>query len=427
MKRILALFAFLVLSTPTHAQDPHDGVATTVATWISTFDYSGDGGPASAAHVGFANTITIDRFGDIFIGTWDYRIRKIDGSTGIINTIAGYGSEGYSGDGGPGGSAQIGRPTQMCADTAGNIYFSIDHYFIPYDSFVADGSGRIRKVDHTTGIITTIAGCDTLGYFGDGGPATNAHIYPPQALYTDRAGNVYFAGGNRIRKIDATTGIINTIAGDGTAGFSGDGGPATAAQFSGCSSLDGDFMGNLYFFDAGNGRIRKIDTGGIISTYAGNPGGTATEGCMATTAAVYLGGMAVDSVGNIYYSSQTMPRGEIRKISAATGIVNLIHHGDVLTWNDYFTVDDIGNLYLRFQYGGIAKVTGARSGIDTWTVFDSMAHCSLPGNFAFGINGVVTDTPSATDSVTITFDPGDTYYPLGDTFRYTFKLPYSYY
>ncbi len=180
----------------------------------------------------------------------------------IINTIVGNGVAGYSGDGGLATDAEIWSPSGVFVDKVGNIYIS-------------DGlNNRIRKVN-TAGIITTIAGNGynpggNGGYSGDGGPATNAELYNPQSICTDAIGNVYIADwlNNRIRKVD-TGGTISTIAGNGHGGFSGDGGIATACELWGPASICFDTVGNMYISDVNNYRVRKVNTSGIITTVVG--------------------------------------------------------------------------------------------------------------------------------------------------------------
>jgi hypothetical protein len=179
---------------------------------------------------------------------------------GIINTVAGNGYYGYSGDGGVATGATVAGAVGVSTDSLGNIYLS--------DS----GNNVLRKVSASTGVITTIAGNGTGGYSGDGGPATSAELSWPAGVTVDAASNVYFAdNGGAVRKISASTGIISTVAGTGVWGYSGDGGPATSAQLSYDISVAVDSAGNLYIADKYNMRIRKVSAAtGIITTIAGN-------------------------------------------------------------------------------------------------------------------------------------------------------------
>ncbi len=202
-------------------------------------------------------------------------------SPGVITTVAGNGYVGqnglggYSGDGGPATSAELNNPVGIAVDTAGNLY-------------IADaGNNRIRKVD-ITGIITTVAGNGTQGYSGDGGPATNAGLSGSSGVAVDTAGNLFIAdaGNNRIRKVDIT-GIITTVAGNGNADFSGDGGPATAAELNSPTGVAVDTDGNLYIADYHNHSIRKVDTAGTITTIVGGNTNGFIEGEPATSAGIY--------------------------------------------------------------------------------------------------------------------------------------------
>ncbi len=230
--------------------------------------YSGDGGLATDAQL-FSNWgIAVDGPGNIYITDRAYpRVRKVN-TAGIITTVAGNGTPGKSGDGGLAILAQFTIPMGIALDAAGNIYVN--------DA----GAFNIRKIT-PTGIISTIAGrstgIDTAGYSGDGGPATNAKLSYLFGITVDNAGNIYTCdggdhvgnGNNCIRKIDPA-GIITTIAGTGTPGFSGDNGPATAAQLRQPAGVHVDNTGNIFIADVFNHRVRKINTAGVITTIAGN-------------------------------------------------------------------------------------------------------------------------------------------------------------
>lgn len=227
---------------------------------VSSTGFSGDGGPAISAKLNNPVGLAVDAVGNIYFADLNnQRIRKID-TAGIITTIAGSGAVngttgatgGFSGDGGAATAARLYAPHGVGVDGAGNVY-------------IADTTNyRIRKVT-PAGIITTVAGTGDitipiLGNLGDGGPATKA-TFIPWDVKADATGNLYISDwlGHRIRKVDAATGIITTIAGTGTAGFSGDGGAAVNAAINGPTGLTLDTQGNLYFADSLNHRVRKIN------------------------------------------------------------------------------------------------------------------------------------------------------------------------
>ena len=267
--------------------------------------FGGDGGPATAAKFHQVEGIAVDLVGNIYVADGqNFRIRKVDATTHIINTIAGIGMSGFSGDGGQATAAKI-APGGICIDTSGNIYFS--------------GDFRIRKID-PSGIITTIAGNGSggiTGFTGDGGQATGAEIGGGAGICVDDSGNLYFGGsGNwRIRKVNIMSGIISTIAGNGISGtYNGEGMHADSAQFVEYGICK-DGVGNIYISDYGNQRIRKIDTFGIIHTIAGTgTAGFSGDGGTATSAQINRPeGVAVDACGNVYIADDLNHR--IRKVT----------------------------------------------------------------------------------------------------------------
>ena len=215
--------------------------------------YSGDGGNATAASLNLPGDVMVDTGGNLYISdSENNRIRKVAG--GVITSIAGNGTDSYGGDGGPATAAEMSQPSGVAVDSGGNL-------------FIADpGNNRVREV--SAGIMNTVAGNGTLQAGGDGGIATNARLSYPEKVAVDSSGNVYIAdtNNNQIRKVSA--GVITTIAGNGTSGYSGDGGAATSAQLSNPYGIALDSSGNLYIADAFNCVIREV-SGGIITTIAG--------------------------------------------------------------------------------------------------------------------------------------------------------------
>ena len=266
---------------------------------------SGDGGPAIAALLNRPSDVAVDGAGNLyFVDSADNQARKVD-SAGIITTVAGTGTAGSSGDGGPATEAQLSLPFGVAVDRAGNLY-------------VADlGNHRVRKVN-SSGTITAFAGTGTAGNSGDGGPATMAQLRNPVSVALDGSGNHYIADYNNhtVRKVDSS-GIITTVAGTGTAGFSfrENGGPATRARLNEPWGLAVDRSGNLYIADSLNHQIRKVGTNGLIATIAGtSSSGFSGDGGPATSARLHEpSGLAVDGSGNIYIADRSNRR--IRKLT----------------------------------------------------------------------------------------------------------------
>ncbi|MBE2288724.1 MAG: T9SS type A sorting domain-containing protein [Chitinophagaceae bacterium] len=278
------------------------GVINTIAGNGASAGYTGDGGPATAATL--TNLAGIFADGDNVnfcgFGPSAERICKINGA-GVISTIIGTGVGGYSGDGGAATIAQC-SPRDVAKDRFGNFY-------------VGDASGHIRKVN-VAGIISTIAGSSTAGYGGDGGPATMAMLTVPAGIAIDRSGNIFFSDGTnyRIRKIN-NTGIVTTVAGTGVSGYSGDGSSALLAMIKDGAGLDLDGLGNIFICDRNNNVVRKIDASGIITTIAGNGSvGYSGDGGMATAAQLNQPThISIHPNGDIYFTEQF--NHVVRKIS----------------------------------------------------------------------------------------------------------------
>ena len=280
------------------------GTISTVA-GNGVYAYSGDNGPAIQAQLNSPQAVAADAAGNFYIAdTANHVVRKV-AANGTITTLAGNGSAGSGGDNGAATSAQLNKPAGVTVDSAGNVY-------------IADtANSRVRKVV-PGGTISTVAGGGTPGYGGDGGAGTSAALNFPSGLAVDAAGNVYIADTDNsvIRKL-STGGTITTVAGNGLEGYAGDGNPATAAQLTYPQAVAVDSAGNLYIADSENNRVRMVTANGIITTLAGNglagysgDGGPATQAQVASPT-----GIAVDLAGNVYVSDASAL---VRKISAGT-------------------------------------------------------------------------------------------------------------
>lgn len=278
-----------------------DGASPEPVAGSGTPGYTGDGGPATEAHLASPHGLALDRLGALYLADRaNHCIRRVDPRTGVITTVAGTGFPGASGDGGPARAAQLRDPAAVAVDGDGAL-------------FIADlGNSRVRRVDPRTGIITTAQGLDKvassglavaadgtlfvgdlehrtvlrmqrkegpriivgnggLGYGGDGRAARAAFLSGPRGLARDRRGNLYVAEAqaHRVRRIDGASGLITTVAGNGIAGYSGDGGPATKASLNEPQGIALDGAGNLLIADMGNHRVRKLASDGTITTIAG--------------------------------------------------------------------------------------------------------------------------------------------------------------
>ena len=337
-----------------------DGIINTVAGQPGYGGFWGDTFSALSAGLHLPTDVFVDSSGDIFIAdSANAAIREVTASTGIINTVAGNAAIGDTGDGGPATSASLIAPYAVALDSSGNIYF------------VENGDSVIRKVTVSTGIITTIAGTALAGFGGDGSTATKAQLNLPTGLALDSSGNIYIADSLncRIRKLSGST--ISTVAGNGIVSYSGDGGPANSAQLNGPRAVAVDASGNFYFADTLNNVVRKVNTAGVISTFAGNgSAGSGGDGGSATAAQLNSPqGIAVDASGNVYVADTQNAR--VRKISGGTittvagsGTPGFGGDGGAATAGQLYdpvglAVDAAGNLYIAdFTNNRVRKVSG---------------------------------------------------------------------
>jgi sugar lactone lactonase YvrE len=315
-----------------------------------TQGFNNDGIAATAAQLNNPYNVAVDNPGNIYIADYDNnRIRKVSIASGLISTIAGTGVAGYSGDQGPAISAMIKQPRGIVVDGTGNVYFS------------DQGNFRIRKID-ASGTITTVAGTGQQGYSGNGGLATLAQIKSSHSLAIDPNGDLVIADtwNHCIRKVIMSTGNIITIAGTGSAGFSGDNGLATLATLKYPTGIAIDGSGNIYITDQENNRIRKVSATDSLIYTIGGTGIAGYSGDNGPAIAAELNspvGLAVDAPGNIYISDSQNNR--IRKIDTFGNITSLsgdgtaAYNGDSISCYQAqlngptdMTLDQSGNLYF---------------------------------------------------------------------------------
>jgi sugar lactone lactonase YvrE len=279
------------------------GLVTNVAGTGSTGS-AGIGGPATSAQLNVPVGLSYDSAGNLYIADYmNNRVVRVEAASGILTLVAGNGAAASAGDGGPASMASVHGPAGLALDAAGNLYISeISGY-------------RVRRVDAQTGIITTFAGTGNMVSSGDSGPATAAGVQSPISLAFDALGNLFIGeSGNNVRRVDAATGIITTALARGAGGFSGPG------------WLAFDHSGNLLITDAGQRKILRFNPTTIaIDTFAGD--GTANfngDGMPAINSSIggIPRGIAVDPAGNVYIACSDLYR--IRRIDAATGVISTI-------------------------------------------------------------------------------------------------------
>jgi sugar lactone lactonase YvrE len=312
----------------------------------------------------------LDSAGNLYAASPDYAciFKATPGSNnykvvaGILVADGGFpaGTGGYSGDNGPAVDAELNKPTGVAVDGAGNLYIA--------DS----GNNRIRKVTAGSGIITTSVGNGTAGYSGDNGPAIAAELSDPSAVVLDSAGNLYIAdgGNNRIRKVTAGSGIITTVAGNGTPGYSGDNGPATSAELNDPTSIAVDGAGDVYVIDIHDNVVRMVNTAGIITTVAGNGTyGSNGDGDPATSAQLSAAYLALDSAGNLYIVGSN-PQG-VRMVNVSAAAIIFANAQVGASSNQAAAVTNIGNAPLAFT----VPASGQNPSISTGFALDTTSTC----------------------------------------------------
>ncbi|MBW1803816.1 MAG: T9SS type A sorting domain-containing protein, partial [Deltaproteobacteria bacterium] len=326
-------------------------IAITTVAGTGEAGYSGDNDQAAGAILNSPFDVFVDSTDNLIFSDFsNHRVRRVDGQTGIITTVAGTGRTSFSGDGGQGTEANLDWPAGVLMDSAGNL-------------FIADAKHhRIRRMDAQTGVITTVAGTGKAGFSGDGSQATEAKLNSPFGIFMDSGGNLFVADryNHRIRRIDGQTGIITTFAGTGVGGFSGDSGLATEANLTWPFDIFVDAEGDLFLTDYGNHRVRWVDgQTGIINTIAGTgDAGFSGDGEEAMQAMLnHPAGIFVDSEGAMFFADQDNDR--VRRVDGQTGIITTVVGGGneglgdggratraKLNYPTGIFVDSVGNLFI---------------------------------------------------------------------------------
>jgi DNA-binding beta-propeller fold protein YncE len=278
---------------------------------------SGDGGPAARAELNQPFDVAFDGAGNLYLSdTANHRIRRVDAATGTITTVAGDGTKGFAGDGGPATRARLDEPYGVVLDGAGNLYFA--------DRL----NRRVRRVDGRSGVITTVAGDGSKVASGDGGPAARAGLVEPNGVALDRAGRkLYIAdeADNRVRVLDLAAGTIATFAGTGKGRHEGDGGPAASASIAGARAVEVGPDGTVFILERQGNTLRGVDPGtGVITTRAGTGAKGYTGDGGPATAATFNGPkeLALDGAGNFFIVDTE--NHAIRRIDARTGTISTV-------------------------------------------------------------------------------------------------------
>ena len=373
---------------------PNGLISTVAGTGVA--GYSGDGGNAANATLRFPAAVALDAAGNLYIADRDnHRVRMVD-ADGVISTVAGIGAAGFTGDGGAATSARLNRPNGVALDAEGNLY-------------IADRDNhRVRMVD-SDGDITTTAGTGTPGYGGDGGPATSAMLRTPNDVTVDSNGTLYIADrdNHRVRRV-GTNGVITTVAGTGTLGFSGDDGIATDAQLNKPYGISVDGQGRIYIADTDNHRIRMIDLDGTIVTIAGD--GTAGNGqddvLALETQFNAPFGIAADPNGHVFIADNNNHR--VRRLGP--GQVRL--EGTPTLPGDYEITLYADDGYYQTPQAFTITVAKATPIVDEWPTAGALVYGQPLGDSA--LTGGSASIPARSISGTFAFNDPDTRLPFGN-------------
>ncbi|WP_109488638.1 FG-GAP-like repeat-containing protein [Occallatibacter savannae] len=414
--------------------------APVIRTIAGTGDYatSLSGTPALNLNFFSVQGIAIDAAGNLYVSdSTACRVWKIDAATGVGSIYAGSGICSYYGDGGPATLANLYAPEGLAFDSAGNLYIA------------ETATGVIRKITTSTGVISTVAGtyqASSNSDIGDGGPATSAHLSNPASIAFDGADNLYIGDTYhyRVRKVLASTGVISTVAGNGTAASTGDGGPATSAGLDQPFAIALDSANNIYIGDNSGGKIRKVSSAtGLISTIAGikDLSGEIGDGGPATNAEVNARALTIGPDGNLFISNGP---GEIRELNLSTGVVSRVagiglpgYSGDggaaavaQLYYPNQIAFDKAGNLYVADSMLRVREVfavtkptatptfsvpSGTYAGPQTITISDATPNATI----YYTTDGTAPTTTSSIYSSPITVSASETIEAIAVATGYT--------
>lgn len=360
------------------------GGSAAVFAGTGTAGYNNDGIAAASAELNQPMAVVLDGAGNLYIAdTANHIVRKVSALTGVISTFAGNRTQGYSGDGSAATSAKLGAPSGLAVDVSGNLYITDQTYHV------------VREVSETSGVISTVAGTGTANYSGDGALATAATLDAPTALALDSAGNLYItdAGNNVVRMVLASSGVISTVAGNGTSGHAGDGAAATSAELNTPSGIGVDAAGNVYIAEAGAGSLRMVSAATSTIATVGGGGSQTTSSTALSARSAQLAtpaGLALDGAGNLYLTEQG--NNAVDKITAAAASLayptpTQVSTSDTTDGIETLTLLNSGNQTLSAVAPGLSAATdftqqtGGANDCSTTFSLASGANCQL--RFAF--------------------------------------------
>jgi N-acetylneuraminic acid mutarotase/sugar lactone lactonase YvrE len=370
------------------------GIITTFAGICTILDESGNGGPATQATVILPLGVAVDPSGNVFI-TDTFLVHEVSAATGNMTIFAGKINATELGDGGPATEAQLLYTIGIATDSTGNVYI------------VDSNANRVRKVTVATGIITTVAGTGTFGYSPDGGQATQSDLSQPNDVATDALGNIYFSDSSfsRVRRVDAQTGILTTVAGDGNEGFSGDGGPAIDATMAYPEGLWFDSAGNLYIADSFNNRIRVVGA-------PPNAGLIATTTVLTAFPASLSAGQTLTLTATVTPVSGAAPTGTVTFYNGTTSLGNASLNGSGVA--QLILTPSVGSYSITANYGGSSTDAPSTSSppivVSVNAISTTTTLNAVPTSLSYGqtltLTATVSPASGATPTGTVTFYNG---------------------